>query len=242
MTAPAPATRRRWSTRSSPASAARRSSTSASAPACRQTHSGRPAAACSASSQIPGWHSSPACAASRSRSPRSRTGTRHDEPSTRSSQGRRGTGRSARGGGEGRRGVATRWSDCAVLERGPAAGRAGSSFLGRLPTSPARHAVRHAGDRSAEQLHPDPHEYGDRAPRGRGVHRTGAAAVRLGPGLHTRAVARPGADLRRPQHIAAGQARGSAAGLAAAIDAAGGTFTMRYATVAITASRRRSPE
>jgi hypothetical protein len=32
------------------------------------------------------------------------------------------------------------------------------------------------------------------------------------------------------------------AGIAAAIDAAGGRFTMRYATVAITASRRRGPE
>lgn len=32
------------------------------------------------------------------------------------------------------------------------------------------------------------------------------------------------------------------AGIAAAIDAAGASFTMRYATVGITASRRRGPE
>ena len=182
----------------------------------------------------------PASAGSRSRWRRSKTWDPPAAHSTRSSPGRPGTGWTRSPARPRRPGAAARRAAGGVLERLRAPARAGEAFAAVyrrvMPDSPFGSGAG-PGQRPGRSTGAV-RQGGRRDPAGGRVRRAGAVAVRLG--------ARPtpatsGWTRCPPPAASAGSRRTSRreilAGIGAAIDAAGGSFTMQYTTVAVAAAR-----
>src|ERR1039457_6960176 len=209
-TGPGPPIPPAWWTASSPPARDATSSTSGAAPASPPGCSRRPAAGCSAWIPTRGWPSRPGRAGPRRKSRSSRTGTRRAARSTRSSPHRPGTG----------------WTRSQARRRPP---RCCAPAAAGFWASPAVDAYRAGCARVADAI------------RQAGAFGEPEEWLSYWERPYTRdewldLVPTTGGFTRHPEAIQ----QELLDGLGAAVDAAGGTFTMSYTTIAATAARLAS--